>query len=108
MAIGGHNYRQPGRVEVLSQVPDQACKVFLVKLGPRGFAVRDPLEPDKARELETRHLQRLSIVSGLGLLLAAAPLLVTVRLGFGVALLLGALAVLGLGLPIGFLKRQSD
>jgi hypothetical protein len=63
---------------------------------------------DRARESEVGHLRRLSIVSGLGLLLAAAGLLVRVRLGFGVALLLGALVVLGLGQSVGFLKRESD
>ncbi len=61
-----------------------------------------------AHELERRHLRRLLIADGLGLLLAALALRVEIELSFGVALLLGLFAVLGLGQVIGFLRRESD
>ncbi len=58
------------------------------------------------RALERRHLQRLLVVDALGLLLAALATALRLRLGFGAALLLGGLAVLGLSRVIGFLRRQ--
>ncbi len=63
---------------------------------------------EDARYLERRHLERLLIVDGLGLLLGAVALRVKVEFGFGVALLLGLMAVLGLSQVIGFLRRESD
>jgi hypothetical protein len=59
------------------------------------------------RDLERRHIQRLLAVAGLGLLLAAVVLGIKLELKFGVVLLLGLLAILGLGQTIGFLNRQS-
>jgi len=58
--------------------------------------------------LERRHLQRLLLVEALGLLLAGAALAVRVRIGFGGALLLGALAVLGLSQVMGFFRREGE
>ena len=63
---------------------------------------------DGALDLERRHLERLLIVNGLGLLLGAVALRIKIEFGFGVALLLGLLAVLGLSQAIGFLRRESD
>lgn len=61
-----------------------------------------------ARELKQRHLRRLMMVDGLGLLLAAIALEVKIELNFGVAFSLGLLAILGLSWVIGFLRRESD
>ncbi|MFN2273076.1 MAG: hypothetical protein ACK2US_19715 [Anaerolineae bacterium] len=61
-----------------------------------------------ARALERRHLQRLLIVDGASLLLGAVALGARVEFSFGVALLLGVLATLGLTQAIGFLKRQGE
>jgi hypothetical protein len=61
-----------------------------------------------ARELERRHLWRLLVVSGLGLLLAGTALGIKVKFSFAVACLLGLLAALGLNRTIGFLRRESD
>jgi hypothetical protein len=63
---------------------------------------------ERRRDLERRHLWRLLLVDGLGLLLAAVALGVEVKLSFGAAFLLGLLAVLGLSQAIGFLRRESD
>lgn len=57
--------------------------------------------------LERRHLWRLLIVAGAGLLLGAVALSVKIRLGFAVAFLLAFLAVLGLSRVVGFLQREG-
>jgi hypothetical protein len=62
----------------------------------------------RRRELERRHLRRLLIVNGLGLLLAAVALGVKVRFSFGVAIVLGLVAVLGLSRAIGFMAREPQ
>ncbi|MBN1979019.1 MAG: hypothetical protein JW918_16585 [Anaerolineae bacterium] len=61
-----------------------------------------------ARTLERRHLQRLLIVDGASLLLGAVALGARIEFSFGAALLLGALATLGLTRAIGFLRRQGE
>jgi hypothetical protein len=63
---------------------------------------------EETRDLERRHLERLLIVDGLGLLFGAVALGIEVDLGFGTALLLGLLAVLGLSRAVGILRRESD
>jgi len=63
---------------------------------------------EDARALERRHLRRLLIVDGLGLLLGVAALNVRVRAGFGAVLLLGLLAILGISRAVSFLRRESD
>ncbi len=63
---------------------------------------------ESERELECEYLRRLLFVAGVGLLLASIPLLVTIGLNFGVTVLLGLLAILGLGHVIAFLRRESD
>ncbi len=65
-------------------------------------------QTDGTRALERRHLERLLIVDGLGLLLGAVALGIKIEFGFGAALLLGLIAVLGLSQAIGFLRRESD
>ena len=57
--------------------------------------------------LERRHLRRLLIVAGAGLLLGAVALSVKIRLGFAVAFLLAFLAVLGLSQVVRFLQREG-
>ncbi len=52
---------------------------------------------ENERELVRDHLQRLGIVSIVGLALAAAASLIRVHLSFGIALLLALFVVLGLG-----------
>jgi len=61
-----------------------------------------------AQALERRHLLRLLVVSGLGLLLAAVALEIKITLQMGTALLLGVLAILCLSRAVGFLRRESD
>jgi hypothetical protein len=61
-----------------------------------------------ARSLERRHLQRLLIAVGLGVLLAVVALGIRVTLGFGLVLLLGLVAVLGLSQAVAFLRTESD
>jgi hypothetical protein len=63
---------------------------------------------DDGPGLERLHIQRLSIVAGIGCLLAAAGLVVRVRLSFGLALFLAAVAMLGLSLVIGTTRRAGD
>jgi hypothetical protein len=58
--------------------------------------------------IESRHLARLAAVAGLGLALAAIPLGLRLDLGFGLVLLLGLLAVLGLGRVVAYLRREGD
>jgi hypothetical protein len=58
--------------------------------------------------IESRHLGRLAVVAGLGLALAAIPVGLRLDLGFGLVLMLGLLAVLGLGRAVAYLRRQSD
>ncbi len=65
-------------------------------------------EVQRATVLQRQHLQRLLVTDLLGLALGLVALQVRTRLTFGVALLLGLLAVLGLGWAIRFLRRESD
>ena len=60
-----------------------------------------------ARSLAHRHLGRLLVVAGLGLLLGLVALRVDLRLTLLTALLLGLLAVLGLGRAVRYLRRHS-
>jgi hypothetical protein len=60
---------------------------------------------DEVRVLEQRHLRRLLIVDGLSLLLAALALTIRVEIPFGLALILGLLAVLGISQAVGFLRQ---
>jgi hypothetical protein len=60
------------------------------------------------RDLERRHLWRLLVVDVLGLLLAAVALGLKLEFGFGVAVLLGLLVILGLSRAIGFVNRESN
>jgi hypothetical protein len=62
----------------------------------------------RAHDLERRHLGRLLVVEGLGLLLGAVALGVKVRFSFATACLLGLVAVLGLSQAVGFLRHESD
>lgn len=59
-------------------------------------------------DLERQHLLRLLAVDGLGLVLAAVALGVRFRPGFGLAVFLGILAILGLSRAIGLLRHESD
>jgi len=60
------------------------------------------------RALEKRHLSRLLVVAGLGLVLAVVALRIEIRLTFFQTLLLGLLVVWGLSRGISFLRRESD
>jgi hypothetical protein len=57
--------------------------------------------------LKRRHLRRLLVVDGLGLLCAMVALAVQVRLSFGLALVLGLIALVGLSRAIRFLRRET-
>lgn len=63
---------------------------------------------DDAPGQERRHIQRVLIVAGVGGLLGILGLVVQVRLSFGLALFLAVLAMLGLGLIIGYMRRVGD
>ena len=63
---------------------------------------------DGAAELERRHIRRLLVVAAIGTVLGAVVLGIRVRLSFELALVLAALAMLGLGLIIGYLRRVRD
>lgn len=58
--------------------------------------------------VERQHLARLGLVTGLGLLLALLALGIELRLTFLPTLLLGLLAVIGLGRALSHIRRESD
>lgn len=57
------------------------------------------------RSLEWGHLRRLLLVDAIGLLLATVALTIRLQLGFGLAFLLGIVAIIGLGRVITALRR---
>ena len=57
---------------------------------------------------ERRHLRRLLLVNGLGLLLATVAFGTKIRINLGTAFLLGLLAIGGLSRAVGFLRREID
>jgi hypothetical protein len=59
-------------------------------------------------EMQRRHLLRLLVVEGAGLLLATAALLLRLQLGFVWLILLGILALVGLTRSIGPFRRESE
>jgi hypothetical protein len=63
---------------------------------------------DGAAELERRHIRRLLIVAAIGGVLGAIGMGIRVRLSFELALVLAALAMLGLSIAVGFLRRLRD
>lgn len=63
---------------------------------------------DDAPGLERRHIRRLLVVAAIGAVLGAIGLGLRVRLSFGLALLLAALAMLGLSLVVGYIRRVGD
>jgi len=63
---------------------------------------------DGAAELERRHIQRLLVVAAVGGVLGAVGLGLRVRLSFELALVLAVLAMLGLGISVGYLRRARD
>ncbi len=69
----------------------------------RQVKAADAVEP----ALEGRHLRRLLVVDGIGLLLAGLALTVQVRLSFGLAVAVAIVALVGLSRAIGFLRRNS-
>jgi len=73
---------------------------FIQRLTGVGYA--------ETRDMERHHVRRLLIVSGVGAALVAIALVLKTTLGFGVAYLLGLLALVGLSWTIGFLRRESD
>jgi len=62
---------------------------------------------ERKRALTWRHLRRLWIVDGIGLLCSAVALQVRIELSFGVAIVLGLLALVGLSRTIGLLGRET-
>lgn len=73
-----------------------------------GSRLADRAHIGNERRLIGAHLRRLGAVSGIGLLLGAAALLIRVQLGFGLALILASLAVLGTALVLHQLGRQPE
>jgi hypothetical protein len=72
----------------------------------RRMAGADRVQGQEA--IERRHLARLGLVTGLGCLLALVALGIELRLTFLPALLLGLLAVIGLGRALSHVRRESD
>ncbi len=70
--------------------------------------LQDVEHDEDARVLERRHLARLGVVSGLGLLLGWLALTIRVSLRFGVVFALGLIAVFGLSRLIRLLRREND
>ena len=63
---------------------------------------------DGARDLELRHIRRLLAVASIGGLLAGIGMGLRVRFSFELALVLGALVMLGLSIAVGYLRRLRD
>jgi len=72
----------------------------------RRMAATDRVQEQPA--IERRHLARLGLVIGLGCFLALLALGIELRLTFLPTLLLGLLAVIGLGRALSHVRRQSD
>ena len=72
----------------------------------RRMAATDRVQEQAA--IERRHLARLGLVIGLGCFLALLALGIELRLTFLPILLLGLLAVIGLGRALSHFRRESD
>jgi hypothetical protein len=59
-------------------------------------------------KLEHAHLRRLLIVNCLGLVLTGIALTIKIEIGFGIVLLLTAVAIVCLSYFISSLRRESD
>ena len=70
----------------------------------RGNAV-DHIE--RPREIENSHLRRLLLVSGIGSAAGVTAMLIRVNLGFGLALVLGLLAIYSIGQVIRYLRNHT-
>jgi hypothetical protein len=58
--------------------------------------------------LERSHLLRLLLVDGVSIAIAGVATAFRLQLGVGLAILLGVLAVCGVGEAVAFLRRESD
>ena len=72
------------------------------------LSLRQVARVDPEARLESRHLARTLAISGVALVLSVMSQQWQVRMGTGVALLLGLLAILGLSRGVAFLRRESD
>jgi len=72
-----------------------------------GRSLRAAQRVEGRYRLERNHLLWLLLVDLLGLLLAMAPLAVRLEIGFGWAMLLGLLAIVGLGQALRAFGRQD-
>jgi hypothetical protein len=78
-------------------------------VGPRPAAAEGGgAAPDETHDLTRRHLWRLGVVSGLGLVLSWAGQAIHFKLELTVMLLLGFVAILGLSRAVQSLVRESD
>ena len=71
-------------------------------------AMRAAGRVDGVTELERRHIRRLLLTAVIGGVLGLVGLGLRVRLRFGLALLLAALVMAGLGLIVGYLRRLGE
>jgi hypothetical protein len=62
---------------------------------------------EKPREIESLHLKRLLLVVGVGSAAGIIAMLAEVNLGFGLALVLGLLAVFGVSQIVRYLRKNS-
>ena len=70
--------------------------------------LRAAVRVEEGGVLMRAHVQRLLVAAALGLLLGGISQGVQLELSFSGALLLGALAILGLSRAVGFIQRKSD
>ncbi len=62
---------------------------------------------ERSKDLETLHLRRLLVVLALGSGLGLVSMFAEVNLGFGLMLVLGLLAIVGIGQVIRYLRKYS-
>lgn len=62
---------------------------------------------ERSKELEDIHLRRLLLVLSVGSIMGIAAMLTEINLGFGLVLVLGLLAVFGIGQIVRYLRKNN-
>ena len=63
---------------------------------------------ERSTELEGVHLRRLFLLLGVGTVAGITAMLTEIDLGFGLALILGLLAIFGIGQTVRYLRKNSN
>lgn len=63
---------------------------------------------EKQTIIEKQHQQRILVVAGGGVVVSAVAATLRLNFGFGLALLLGLIAIIGFSRALSFLRRESD